>query len=55
HRLGRYGAGQCMDYATTAPALIAAKLPELAGPPVSSRAVATAGAARAGRLIAELI
>ena len=55
HRLGRYGAGQCMDYATTDPDLIAAKITELAGKPVSYRDVETDGAARAARLIAELI
>src|SRR2546427_6627239 len=31
HRLERYGAGQCMDYATTDPDLIAARIGELAG------------------------
>jgi len=55
HRLDRYGAGQCMDYATTDPDLIAARIAELAGKPVSYRDVETDGAARAARLIAELI
>jgi len=55
HRLDRYGAGQCMNYATTDPDLIAAKITELAGKPVSYRDVETDGAARAARLIAELI
>jgi predicted glycosyltransferase len=48
YRLDRYGAGQCMDY-------IATHLTGLAGQPVSYRDVETDGAARAARLIAELI
>jgi len=55
HRLARYSAGHCMDYATTEPDLIAAKITELAGKPVSYLDVETDGAARAARLIAELI
>jgi predicted glycosyltransferase len=55
HRLDRYGAGQCMDYATTDPDLIAAKITELAGKPVSYCDVETDGAARAAGIIAELI
>ena len=55
HRLARYGAGHCMDYATTEPDLIAAKITELVGKPVSYLDVETDGAARAARLIAELI
>jgi predicted glycosyltransferase len=55
HRLDRYGAGQCMDYATTDPDFIAARITELAGQPVSYRDVETDGAARAAQLIAELI
>jgi pimeloyl-ACP methyl ester carboxylesterase/predicted glycosyltransferase len=55
HRLARYRAGQCMDYATTDPDLIAARIGELAGKPVDYRDVETDGAARAARLIAELI
>jgi predicted glycosyltransferase len=55
YRLDRYGAGQCMDYATTDPDLIAAHITGLAGQPVSYRDVETDGAARAARLIAELI
>jgi UDP:flavonoid glycosyltransferase YjiC (YdhE family) len=54
-RLDRYGAGQCMDYTTTDPDLIAARIAELAGKPVSCRDVETDGAARAAQLIAELI
>jgi len=44
-----------MDYATTEPNLIAAKITELVGKPVSYLDVETDGAARAARLIAELI
>jgi pimeloyl-ACP methyl ester carboxylesterase/predicted glycosyltransferase len=55
HRLDRYGAGQCMDYAATDPDLIAANIAELAGKPVSYRDVETDGAARAAQLIAELV
>jgi pimeloyl-ACP methyl ester carboxylesterase/predicted glycosyltransferase len=55
HRLGRYGAGQCMDYATTEPDQIAARITELASKPISYRDVETDGAARAAQLIAETI
>lgn len=49
------GAGTCMDYPATDPDLIAARIAELAGKPVSYRDVETDGAARAARLIAELV
>jgi len=55
HRLDRYGAGTCMDYLATDPDLIAARIAELAGKPVSYRDVETDGAARAARLIAEFV
>jgi predicted glycosyltransferase len=55
HRLARYGAGICLDYATTDPDLIAARIAELAGKPVDYRDVETDGAERAARLIAELV
>src|SRR5262249_52462505 len=55
HRLDRYGAGQCMDYATTDPHLIAAHITQLASKPGSYRDVETGGASRAAQLIAELI
>jgi hypothetical protein len=55
YRLDRYGAGQCMDYATTDPDFIATHITELAGQPVSYREVETGGAARAAQFIAELI
>jgi hypothetical protein len=44
-----------MDYLATDPDLIAARIAELAGKPVSYRDVETDGAARAARLIAELV
>jgi hypothetical protein len=55
HRLERYRAGQCMDYATTDPDLIATRIAELAGKPVDYRDVETDGATRAAQLIAELL
>lgn len=55
HRLDRYRAGRCMDYATTDPDLIAARIAELVGKPVDYRDVETDGAARAAELIAELV
>jgi predicted glycosyltransferase len=55
HRLDRYGAGRCMDYATTDPDLLAAAIAEGIGQPVSSREVETDGAARAAQVIAELV
>jgi len=55
HRLDRYGAGQCVDYATADPDLIAARITELVGKPVSYHDVETDGASRAAQLIAELI
>ena len=44
-----------MDYPATDPDLIAARIAELAGQPVSYRDVETDGAARAAQLIAELV
>jgi predicted glycosyltransferase/predicted alpha/beta hydrolase family esterase len=55
HRLDRYRAGQYMDYATSDPDLIAARIAEVAGKPVDYRDVEIDGAARAAHLIAELI
>ncbi|MDR2986921.1 MAG: alpha/beta fold hydrolase [Nocardiopsaceae bacterium] len=55
HRLDRYDAGECMDYATTDPDLIAARIAELAGKPVSYCDVEADGAARAAKLIAEFL
>ena len=55
HRLDRYGAGQCMDYATTDPDLLVAAIVDNIGSPVTYREVETDGAARAAELIAELV
>ncbi|HYJ68348.1 MAG TPA: alpha/beta fold hydrolase [Nocardioidaceae bacterium] len=55
HRLERYRAGTCMDYATGDPDDIAARITELAGKPVDYRDVETEGAERAAHLIAELL
>jgi predicted glycosyltransferase len=55
HRLDRYGAGRCMDYATTDPDLLAAAIADSMGRPVTYRDVETDGAARAAQLIAELV
>ena len=55
HRLARYGAGRCMDYATSDPDLIAAAVGDHIGEAVAYRDVETEGAAQAARLIAELV
>jgi len=55
HRLNRYGAGRCMDYATATPESIAAAIAQEMDRPVTYRDVETNGAARAAALIAELI
>ena len=55
HRLDRYGAGRCMDYATTDPDLLAAAIVESIGQPANYRDVELDGAARAAQLIADLI
>jgi predicted glycosyltransferase len=55
HRLDRYGAGRCMDFATSDPDLIAAAVRDHIGQAVAYRNVETAGAAQAARLIAELV
>jgi pimeloyl-ACP methyl ester carboxylesterase/predicted glycosyltransferase len=55
HRLKRYGAGQRMEYAAATPHTIAAAVAEHIGRPVSYRPVETDGAARAARLIAEML
>jgi pimeloyl-ACP methyl ester carboxylesterase/predicted glycosyltransferase len=55
HRLERYGAGRCMDFETDGPAEIAAAIAAEIGREVDYRPVATDGAARAARLIAELL
>jgi pimeloyl-ACP methyl ester carboxylesterase/predicted glycosyltransferase len=55
HRLERYGAGRCMDYATATPDVIAEAIAAEIDRPVTSRPVEVDGAARAAALIAELI
>jgi pimeloyl-ACP methyl ester carboxylesterase/predicted glycosyltransferase len=55
HRLERYRAGRCMDYATAGPAEIADAIASEIGREVDYRPVATDGAARAAALLAELL
>ena len=55
HRLDRYGAGRCMDFETATPSVIAAAIAEEIGREVDYRPVETEGAARAARLISELL
>ncbi len=55
HRLGRYGAGRCMDFDASAPDVIAAAIAEEIGRDVDYRRVESDGAARAAALIAELL
>jgi predicted glycosyltransferase len=55
HRLERYGAGRCMEYAASPPEAIAAAIAEEIDRMVTSRPVETDGAARAAAMIAELL
>ena len=55
HRLSRYGAGRRLDYDETVPEQLAAAIAAEVGKPVSYAPVATDGAARAARHIAELL
>jgi pimeloyl-ACP methyl ester carboxylesterase/predicted glycosyltransferase len=55
HRLERYGAGRRMDFETDGPAEIAAAIAEEIGREADYRPVETDGAARAAKLIAELL
>ncbi len=55
HRLGRYGAGRRMDYATTDRERLASAIVEEVGREVCYRPVETDGAARAARIVAELL
>ena len=55
HRLERYGAGRRMEFDRDGPAEIAAAIAEEIGREVDYRPVETDGAARAARLIAELL
>jgi UDP:flavonoid glycosyltransferase YjiC (YdhE family) len=55
HRLGRYGAGRCMDFDTDGPGEIAVAIADEIGRSVDYAPVETDGAARAAKLIAELL
>jgi predicted glycosyltransferase len=55
HRLARYGAGRCMDFESDGAPEIAAAIAEEIGRRVEYRPVETDGAARAAKLIAELL
>jgi predicted glycosyltransferase len=55
HRLERYGAGRCMDYAASDPDAIAAAMAEEIDRPITYRPVESDGAARAAALIAPLV
>jgi pimeloyl-ACP methyl ester carboxylesterase/predicted glycosyltransferase len=55
HRLAQYGAGRCMDFETDGPEEIATAIAEEIGREVEYRPVETDGAARAAKLIAELL
>ncbi len=55
HRLQRYGAGRCMDYAAAGPDEIAQAIVEEIARPANFRDVETDGAARAAAMVAELL
>jgi predicted glycosyltransferase len=55
HRLQRYRAGRCMDIARDGPDEIAAAIAEELGREIHYQPVGTDGAARAARLVAELL
>jgi pimeloyl-ACP methyl ester carboxylesterase/predicted glycosyltransferase len=55
HRLDRYGAGRCMEFAEATPDAIGAAIAEELGREVAYRDVETDGAARAAALIAEVL
>jgi UDP:flavonoid glycosyltransferase YjiC (YdhE family) len=55
HRLGRYGAGRRMDYASATPERIADALLEVLAAPARFREVEADGAARAARMLAEML
>jgi pimeloyl-ACP methyl ester carboxylesterase/predicted glycosyltransferase len=55
HRLGRYGAGRCLQYASSDAEQIAAGLVEEIGRPVSYRRVENDGDARAAHLLSQLV
>ena len=55
HRLGRYGAGRCLEFETETPETIAAAIAEEIGREVEYEPVERDGAARAAAMIAELL
>jgi predicted glycosyltransferase len=55
HRLDRYGAGRRMDYATASPDVIADAMVTALREPTRFKAVEAGGAARAARMLAEII
>jgi predicted glycosyltransferase len=55
HRLDRYRAGRCMDYATARPDDIASAIATEIGRQVDYRPVSADGAARAASMLAELL
>ena len=55
HRLDRYGAGRRMDYAAMTPDKLAAAMVEALATPSASHPVEADGAARAARMIAEML
>jgi len=55
HRLDRYGAGRRMDFASSTPDMIADAMVAALQAPIRSKPVETDGAARAARMVAELI
>jgi UDP:flavonoid glycosyltransferase YjiC (YdhE family) len=55
HRLDRYRAGRCMDFAVTTPEVIAAAIAEEIGKKVNYRDVETDGARKAAARLAEML
>jgi pimeloyl-ACP methyl ester carboxylesterase/predicted glycosyltransferase len=55
HRLDRYGAGRRMDYATSTPDMIADAMADAIKAPTGFKLVESDGAARAARMLAELV
>ena len=55
HRLDRYGAGRRMDYASSTPDTIASEIASVLKATSSFKRVEADGAARAARMLADLI
>jgi UDP-N-acetylglucosamine:LPS N-acetylglucosamine transferase len=55
HRLDRYGAGRRMEFATSTPETIAQAMIDTLGTPTRFKPVESDGAARAARMLAELL